>query len=331
MFNLTDDRKHALAALGQGLSQLSAGQPVNLQPAMKAMQDRRTRSDMKRVMGESGVLSQFTPQQQAILAQMEPKAAQQVIASVLFREPAAPAKGVVVNGQLVNPQTGGVIGDYRTPEGPEAPVVREVTLEDGSEALVQWNPETQAWDAAKIPEGGTGAQPRNKLTESQSKITLFQSLQDETAPVLNRIEEQYDPANIGDAAARATPLAGNFFQSTEGQVYNAAAAQWAEGALRIATGAAATPEEIERIRKTYFAQPGDTPATIKFKSDLRDSYTRAINRSLGEQGVSGEIPLPDEFAKGFIQETPLTETDGLPDFVNMSDQELDAWIKANGG
>lgn len=142
---------------------------------------------------------------------------------------------------------------------------------------------------------GSGVKP---LTEGQSKLTLFQSLQTETQPVLLDLEKQFDPANIGDAAARSTPIAGNFFQSEQGQIYQSAATAWAEGALRIATGAAATPEEMERTKKAYFAQPGDTPNTIAFKAQMREMYNRAIDRSLGKE-TSGALPKPGDFAKTF--------------------------------
>jgi hypothetical protein len=182
----------------------------------------------------------------------------------------------------------------------EPPMTKNVKLADGSEALVQWNPQTQEWDPAPVPQGGTGAQPRDKLTDSQAQKVLFQSLQRETAPVLNQIEQAWNPANIGDAAARSTPIAGNFFQSQPGQIYSAAAAAWAEGALRLATGAAATQPEIERTVRTYFAQPGDTPATIEFKRSLRDAYERSIRRSLGERGVAIGLGLPADFAASIV-------------------------------
>lgn len=140
---------------------------------------------------------------------------------------------------------------------------------------------------------GAGSKP---LTENQSKLTLFQSLQTETQPVLLDLETQFDPSNIQDAAARSTPIAGNFFQSEQGQIYNSAATAWAEGALRIATGAAATPEEMERTKRAYFAQPGDTPNTIAFKAQMREMYNRAIQRSLGQE-TSGSLPKPSDFAQ----------------------------------
>ena len=93
-----------------------------------------------------------------------------------------------------------------------------------------------------------------------------------------------------------------FFQSSEGQQYTAAAAAWAEGALRIATGAAATQPEIERNLRTYFAEPGDTPDTIAFKSNMREMYSRSIRRALGEQGVPGKLPNPTNFANKFVKD-----------------------------
>jgi muramidase (phage lysozyme) len=142
---------------------------------------------------------------------------------------------------------------------------------------------------------GGAAKP---LTESQSKLTLFQSLQTETQPVLLDLEKQFNPANLTDAAARSTPIAGNFFKSGQGQIYDSAATAWAEGALRIATGAAATPEEMERTKRAYFAQPGDTPDTIAFKAQMREMYNRSINRSLGKAS-EGSLPKPSDFAKNF--------------------------------
>ncbi|MGR3525060.1 MAG: hypothetical protein ACU0CT_03560 [Paracoccaceae bacterium] len=185
----------------------------------------------------------------------------------------------------------------------EPPTTKQMKLADGSEVMVQWNRQSGTWEPAPIPQGGTTGQPREKLTESQSKTTLFQTLQTETQPVLNEIEGIWDAANLPDAAARATPIAGNFFQSQQGQIYSAAAAAWAEGALRLATGAAATQPEIERTIKTYFAQPGDTPATIEFKRGMREMYTRAIDRSLG-YSPEGALVLPDSFAQQFMGQNP---------------------------
>jgi hypothetical protein len=207
-------------------------------------------------------------------------------------------KPIEVNGQLVHPETLEVMGDFRdaTDTTPKAPTVQKVTLADGSEMAVQWDGASGKWVPINAPEGGGNLQPGDGLTEGQAKLTLFQSLQTETQPVLLDLESQFNPGNLQDAAARSTPIAGNFFQSEQGQIYSSAATAWAEGALRIATGAAATPEEMERTKKAYFAQPGDTPNTIAFKAQMREMYNRAIQKSLGQE-TSGTLPKPSEFAQ----------------------------------
>lgn len=178
---------------------------------------------------------------------------------------------------------------------PQAPKVQTLKLDDGSEVAVQWDGASGSWQPINAPMGGRDITPRNKLTESQSKLTLFQSLQNESQPVLLEMEKSFDPSNFPDAFAGGV-LGGNFFRTPEGQQYSAARTMWAEGALRIATGAAATPEEMQRTIKAFFAEPGDDPQTIKFKAQMRESYSRAIQRSLGET-VEGTLPSPSQFAQ----------------------------------
>jgi hypothetical protein len=355
---MTPERALAFQGIGMGLSQLGAGQPVDLSPAYAALQQRQQQTQLRKVMEQPGLMDGFTPQQRAILATMPESMAVELIMQRAFAPPPDPTRGVEINDQLVDPLTGRVIGDYRSPEAapdrktaqdvngvlryvdtgepvfpnvaeaPDAsslqhfrgadgmdysfdpgtgavtplgtgteqkdPLTRQIVLPDGSEAMVQWNGETEEWEPAKIPKGGTTAQPAKKLTESQAKTALFARMQSETAPVLDEIEKQWDPANMPDAAARALPIAGNYFQSPEGQMYTTAAMAWAEGALRISTGAAATQPEIERIMQMYFAVPGDTPETVRFKSNMRAMYSRAIEAAQGRD-AEGTLMLPDEF------------------------------------
>lgn len=219
------------------------------------------------------------------------------------------------------------VGGVKAGAEAAAPVTKNVTLSDGSEVMVQWNPEKRVWDAAPIPEGGTlGTGGGAGLTESQAKTTLFATLQNETAPVLSQIESIWDPANIGDAAARSTPIAGNFFKSEQGQIYDAGAAAWAEGALRISTGAAATEPEIARVKNTYFAQPGDTPNVVEFKRQMREMYSRAIQASLGNPAAGGDtLTLPEDFAKRYMSTNPMpsdtSTTEVVPDGIDPAEWE----------
>lgn len=133
-----------------------------------------------------------------------------------------------------------------------------------------------------IFERGTGtAGPSQKLTERQSQLVLFGNQMQNMQPILDDLETRFDPANVGDAAAAAGGVFGNFVKSQEKQLYDTAAAAWAEGVLRIQTGAAATQPEIDRVVRTYFAQPGDTAQTVQFKRQARETFFESIAAASG--------------------------------------------------
>jgi hypothetical protein len=197
---------------------------------------------------------------------------------------------------------------FGKPEGAEYET-KIIKLADGSESMVERRRGTNdPWQPSQIPAGGTTGtgEPTRKLTADQSKLTLFQALQTETQPVLLELEKQFNPANLSDPTMARLPIAGNYFTSPEYQIYTTAASAWAEGALRISTGAAATQPEIDRNIKTYFAQPGDTPQTVAFKSQMRKMYDRAVNGALGQAptGESLPIPTPEDFARQQFPNAP---------------------------
>jgi len=106
---MTPDRAAAFSAIGLGMSQLGAGQPVNLSSSLNALQKRQETAKLRETLKSGGFMDNFTPQQQAILATMPPQLAQKVIAEKAFAPPASPTKGVSVGGSIVNPITGEVI------------------------------------------------------------------------------------------------------------------------------------------------------------------------------------------------------------------------------
>lgn len=228
-----------------------------------------------------------------------------------------PATGQEVKVQW-NPQTNqwDRVGGLKAAE-PKAPQIETFyDPQTGQEQKVQWNPQTSRWEKVgglKAPSGfsiktnpdGTVelSQGPQKMTEGQSRMTLFQTMQNQTQPALLDLEKQWNPANIPDVAARSAPIGGNFLLSQQGQIYKSLASAWAEAALRISTGQAGPSSEIDRIVNTYFAQVGDTPDTIAFKAQMREMYSRAINASLG-QNISGSLPTPSEFLKQQQQQKP---------------------------
>ena len=202
-----------------------------------------------------------------------------------------PVKGVEVDGRLVNPINGQVIYEGQS-EGPE------YGFNDGF-YYDKNNPQAGAKPLPGLPDSGG-----SDMTESERRIFMFNNIQKQTGPAINTIEDRgFNPANIQDKLADGV-LAGNFFKSTEGQMYNAAAGAWAESALRLATGAAATPEEYTRIRNMYFAAPGDSLETISVKRAMRESYQEVLQATLAGD-IRQDIPNPLVFAVNqFYQQPP---------------------------
>lgn len=121
-----DAGKERLYGIGLLASQLGAGQTPNAGPALKMLQERQQRNALKEQMGNDEFLSQFSDSEKAFLATLPPAAAQELIAQRIFAAPAPAPEPIEVNDQLVNPVTGEVLGDYRTPEAASAPGRRVV-------------------------------------------------------------------------------------------------------------------------------------------------------------------------------------------------------------
>ena len=115
-----------LSALGMGLSQLGAGQPVNMSPAFEGLQKRQQQAQLRKVMEQPGLMDGFSPQQRAILATMPESMAVELIMQRAFAPPPDPTRGVEINDQLVNPITGESMGDYRTPETTDRKTAQDI-------------------------------------------------------------------------------------------------------------------------------------------------------------------------------------------------------------
>lgn len=116
-----DDGKDRLYGLGLLASQLGSGQAPNAGPALQMLKERQSRNALKQQMQGGDFMGKFSEQEQAFLATLPPEAAQQLIAQRIFAAPAAPRPPIEINGQLVDPETYQVVGDFRTPDAPDAP------------------------------------------------------------------------------------------------------------------------------------------------------------------------------------------------------------------
>jgi len=202
-----------------------------------------------------------------------------------------------------------VVGTMIQQRQQEADPMRQMQLERGRLELEQLrNPRMDDRKTAKGPDDvlryiDTGepvfpdvqATGGGDMTESERRIFMFNNMQAQTSPAIDMIESQgFNPSNIKDRFAEGI-LGGNWARSEESQMYDSAGGAWAEGALRLATGAAATPEEYNRIKTMYFAQVGDSLETIRIKQAMRHSYEEVLKATLNGD-MSAEIPNPLMFA-----------------------------------
>lgn len=146
---MTPERAIAMQGIGMGLSQLGAGQPVNMSPAYQALQQRQQQAQLRKVMEQPGLMDGFSPQQRAILATMPESMAVELIMQRAFAPPPDPTRGVEINGQLVNPITGELMGDYRTPE--TAP--DKVSIVTGEQAAALGLKPDQTYEITMSPDG----------------------------------------------------------------------------------------------------------------------------------------------------------------------------------
>ena len=361
-----------IQALGRGLSQLSAGQAPDLSPAYAQLQARQQNAAMRKAL--QGQMGMFTPEQRAILATMPPQLAQSIIAKYAFAPPADPyAHLMEVGGSIYDPKTrewiqppAGMAGgtpptSYReyaltdptpTPEeysawldrGSAGAGMEMRKLADGRYYYVPKQPTPGAEPVLVAPDIQAPPKP---LTEMQQRLRLFGGMQKFTSPTINRIErEGFDPANIAERFAAGGRIGQNFFASDEGQKYTAAARTWAEGALRLATGAAAPDAEVSRNMVTFFAQLGDSPETIRYKRGVRGAY-EALIQSLIDEDPNAYIPTPEQFlaaeeaaslppelATPPAQEAPQAEMEatppeaGAPPPPPVSAEEQVGWARA---
>ena len=111
----------------------------------------------------------------------------------------------------------------------------------------------------------TGAHKRalNFFNRAQQADTDLQAIEQEIAGLglLGQTQLQYAP---------------NLAQSQTGQLYTQAQRAFTEARLRKDSGAAIPPHEFENDRRTYFAQPGDTQATLQQKARARAAVLASI-------------------------------------------------------
>lgn len=208
----------------------------------------------------------------AILAETDPAKRQQLINerqqyAAAGRAPAAPPQPASVQrGPVVDGATGEAIEGYFDPKA------RTWHRMDGS-VIAQPKP------ASAKEQTSTGAQKR--------VFQFFQRAQ-QAENDITPLEDSIAAMNLGQQTW--LKMAPNFAQTKEGQLYQQAQRAFTEARLRKDSGAAIPDHEFESDRKTFFAEPGDSPQVLEQKrraranilSSLAFESGRAVSEFYGE-------------------------------------------------
>ncbi|MGL4310394.1 MAG: hypothetical protein ACRCSU_07885 [Paracoccaceae bacterium] len=361
---MTPERAAAFQGIGLGLSQLDAGQTVNLSPVYDAMEKRKQAEQMRKVMDVPGLMDRFTPEQRAVLAAMPEQMATQIIMENAFATP-EPVKGVAVGGNLVNPITGEVM--YAG--GNEPVKLQTVTGADGAvytfdpvsgemkpalpgeeaEGLdpdryrvvgatlydLSTDPPTPVGQGAMQEEVIMGADGKpivirggagtmKAYTEAQSKDNVFATRAKGALQILDPVADQL--TSVGNRALEYDPTGVlRAGQSSEFQVAKQAGDEFLQAILRKDTGAAITPDEQNLYGKTYLPQPGDGPAVLEAKKASRARAIAALESGMSERQVVDTERALVEAARR-VDEAAETPKSANPEAI--SDDDL---LKLYGG
>lgn len=183
-----------------------------------------------------------------------------------------------------------------------------------------------ATDRAKMTAPGTGGKPL-KLTEDQGKNTGYYGMASQALSVLNKYRDWVP----GEAARMAYGVPG-LERALSGKDRRILSAQEAftEAALRAATGAAYTKEEIRQNVRVYFPVPGDDAATIADKAAQRQMALQGMRTRSGPGAATVRTitPTPRQDRPADRGPKPGTVQDGYR-FKGGDPANPRAWVKVS--
>lgn len=131
--------------------------------------------------------------------------------------------------------------------------------------------------AVGLPIPSTNAKPASGL---EKRALNFFNRARQADVDLEEMEPQI--AGMGLAGQTYMAIAPNFAQTELGQRYTQAQRAFTEARLRKDSGAAIPEQEFENDRKTYFAQPGDSPETLEQKRRGRAAVLASLGFESGQ-------------------------------------------------
>lgn len=204
----------------------------------------------------------------------------------------APASGgpspIEINGQLVDPMTGQVIGDYRDPQ--TGPNLSGLPSEYQTYLLSQQDP---GFAQFRMSQSAAPKPP----TEAERKAAALTTVTEKDASLLFG-DGTTDKPGIFDALGGTVdqslqvggfgvnPLAG--FASSDYKVATDAISNITQSYLYAMSGATAPPEEVKKIALQVTPQPFDSPAQKKAKRDRLLAMYQAIEGAQGNAAPGGQ-------------------------------------------
>lgn len=187
-------------------------------------------------------------------------------------------KPIEVNGQLVDPMTGRVIGDYRDPNS---------GMGDAPSGY-QWNQDgTQGF----IPGGPADPANMGKTTEAQRRNQQLASV---IQPELATVEQNWNElASGGNQAANAVPFGAGFGMTSPGyQQATNSLATIAQSYLYSVSGAAAPAEEVAKLVDSVTPKPFESPQSIEAKRARIRQMADAVIQAGGAGGAQQPQSAP---------------------------------------
>jgi hypothetical protein len=128
--------------------------------------------------------------------------------------------------------------------------------------------------------GQPAAQAARSVTGAERQALSFYNRAKEAADTIAGLETAI--SSMGLAGQTRMALAPNFLQSQEGQAYQQAQRAFTEARLRKESGAAIASHEFENDARMYFAQPGDSKATLEQKEKARAKVLDGLGFTAGK-------------------------------------------------
>lgn len=180
-------------------------------------------------------------------------------------------KPIEVNGQLVNPMTGEVVGDYRTPEVPKAaapPTGYRFGADGQALEFIPGGPADPASAAANKGDTEQSRRAKQLATVVNPQLGIALTNFDALADTGNQAWNGVEVAGSRPFAGMTTPQ----FQQARNAVQTIA-----QSYLYSVSGAAAPTEEVNKLVESVTPKPFESPQSVADKKARLQSMVDAIN------------------------------------------------------